>query len=104
MKLANFPITKKLWQIASVHGVLQEALISILGKPHKIESEATFGGQEYWWCFILPSGYISAITYRVPYEDAIFLTDAEETENVIRAFNSVVQLGTLEVYSERYGA
>lgn len=102
MELANFPIRKRLWQIACVHGVSKEMLLSNLGQPHKIEPEATFGGEEYWWCFILSSGYLAALTYRVPYEDAVFLTDAEETTNVIQVFNSVVKLGELEVYAERY--
>lgn len=99
------PITEQLWQVACWHKVIREELRSVLGQPHHVEvrSASTYGGEEDWWRFRLKSGQLAVVCLRVPYEDAVILTDLPEQK--LAAIDGVALPFTkesLEIYEQAY--
>jgi hypothetical protein len=107
MTPTEFPITQELWQVACARGVKREQLRRVLGSPHFIEtnSRATYGGEEDWWGYEVASGELAVLCLRVPYQDAVLLSNKRVmTSSAAEAFNAAFKLGILEVYESAYPA
>lgn len=104
MDSISFPINTPLWQIACVHGVGRWELRKLFGPPGFTETNslATYGGEEDWWGFTLQSGQIVVICLRVPYNDAVVMTDVPSKENVMESLPGMLKLGELEVYEAAF--
>lgn len=80
-------------------------MCAMLGEPHytEIDSSRTYGGQEDWWGFKMPSGQSAVICLRVPYQDAVIMTDVPDAPKpVFDALADTLSLGSLEVYEQAY--
>ena len=86
--------------VGCVHRVARTTLTSILGEAHYVEtdSRATFGGEEDWWAFRLPSGHAIAICLRVPYEDVLLYSEIQDLAEIMAVLPDFARGADLEVY------
>ena len=68
--------------------ITRPELRAVLGMPHFVETDSyrTFGGEEDWWAFRLPSDQRVVIVLHVPYHLAVFSADPPHLEPMLQAF------------------
>lgn len=104
--MTPLPLSAKriLYQVACIHEVDRSSLHTLLGAPHFIEQSdsRTYGGEEDWWAYETSEGHAVVLALRVPYRDAVVMTDLVDQRVVLDAFSECLKLGRLEVYERPY--
>lgn len=99
-----FSAKKALSQVACLHDADRSCLHALLGAPHFTEQSdsRTYGGEEDWWAYETSEGYAVVLSLRVPYRNAVVMTDAVDSKIALDAFSKCLKLGRLEVYDRPY--
>ena len=94
----------KLFQIGKAVEVEREVIRSSIGAPFFVETDSsrTFGGEEDWWAYRLPSGEVVALCLAVPYKEVRMLASAANNPCCISALKELLGAWAMEFYERAY--